>query len=175
MAHAASSDTEFPVSILMERRPKQRDGWHFVEWKAVGVLPGREPAGQAPQQQVIYEDKDCQRILWTHFSIRLSKAGAESYWSNLIGEQPSLFVVCRRDEVDNEERPFLVTVDYEEIVRHQEVDDIVHSVPLFREIHQWLERYVVDNYVPTEPKRKRKRADYGEPSNVQAPPSERRH
>ena len=83
-----------PVSIVMERRQKQRDRWHFIEWKLVGVLTGEEHLKETSERLVIHEDETGQRILWTNFFIRLTKDGAESYWSNLMARQPSLFVVC---------------------------------------------------------------------------------
>lgn len=174
MASLTPSETEFPVSIVMERRLKRRDRWHFVEWKAAGVLTGREHLSEASGKVVIHEDEECRRILCTNFHIRLVKDGAESYWSNLMARNPSLFIVCRRDETEDEPEPFLVTVNYDEIIGYQEVDDDVHRLPLPAEIYQWLERYVVNNYIP-EAKKKRKRADWSETSNVQAPPSRRRH
>jgi len=178
MAHATEqsgpSNTAFPVSIVMERRRRQRAQWHFIEWKAVGVLTGEEHVSNASRRIVIHEDEECQRVMWTGFVIRLVKDGGESYWSNLVAEHPSLFVVCRRDEDSDEPEPFLVTVNYDDIIGHQEVDDDVYRLPLPADIHQWLERYVVHNHVPKE-KKKRKRTEWSETSHVQAPSSHRRH
>lgn len=174
MADSAPSDTEFPISIVMERRRRQRAQWHFVEWKAVGVLTGEEHLSDTPRRRVIHEEEECQRVLWTGFVIRLVKDGAESYWSNLMAEHPSLFVVCRRDEGDEEPEPFIVTVNYDDIIGHQEVDDDVYRLPLPPDIYQWLERFVVKNYIPKQ-KKKRKRTDWSETSHVQAPPSQRKH
>jgi hypothetical protein len=158
----------------MERREKQRDRWRFVEWEAAGVLTGEEHLRDSPQRLVIHEEEDSQRILWTNFIIELFKDAAEHYWSNLMAEQPSMFIVCRGSETDGEPEPFLVTVDYDEIIGYQEVDDEVYRLPLPPDIYQWLERYVVNNYVP-EVKKKRKRADWSESNHVQTPPSQRRH
>lgn len=174
MAHTPTTDTEFPVSVVMERREKQRDRWRFVEWKAVGVLTGEEHLSNTSRHETIHEDGDCRRILCTNFRIRLVKDGGESYWSNLMAEHPSLFVVCRRDEASGEPTPFLVTANYDEIIGYQEVDDDVYRIPLPPDVYQWLERYVVSNYIPQQ-KKKRKRADWSEASHVQAPPSRRRH
>ena len=99
----------------MERRAKQRDRWRFMEWEAAGVLTGEEHLRDSPQRMVIHEDEDSQRILWTNFTVELFKDAAESYWSNLMAEHPSMFIVCRRTETDDEPEPFLVTVDYDEI------------------------------------------------------------
>jgi len=174
MAQSAPSDTDFPVSIVMERRERRRTQWQFVEWSAVGVLTGEEHLSDASQRLVIHEEDDCRRVMWTGFVIRLIKDGAESYWTNLMAEHPSLFVVCRRDEATDEPEPFIVTVNYDDIIGYQEVDDDVYRLPLPQDIYQWLERYVVNNYIP-EQKKKRKRTDWSEAGHVQAPPSQRRH
>lgn len=158
----------------MERRLRRRNQWQFVEWKAIGVLTGAEHLSATTRRREIHEDGECRRVLWTGFVIRLVKDGAESYWSNLMAERPSLFVVCRRDEGADEPEPFVVTVNYDDIIGYQEVDDDVYRLPLPQDIYQWLERYVVNNYVPRQVK-KRKRTNWSETSDVQAPPGQRRH
>lgn len=158
----------------MEGREKRRDRWSFVEWGAAGVLTGAEHLSDSSQRLVIHEEEGSRRILWTNFVIKLFKDAAESYWSNLMAEQPSMFIVCRRSEADEEPEPFLVTVDYDEIIGYQEVDDEVYRLPLPADIYQWLERYVVNNYVP-EVKRKRKRTEWSDSTHVKTPPSQRRH
>lgn len=173
MDYSAVPETQFPVTIVMERRKRQRAQWHFVEWKAVGVLTGEEHLRDTIQRLVIHEDEECRRVLWTGFVIRLVNDGAESYWSNLMAKQPSLFVVSRRNE-DDEPEPFLVTVNYDHIIGYQEVDDDVYRLPLPQDIYQWLERYVVNNYIPKQTK-KRKRTNWSETSHVTTPPSQRRH
>lgn len=174
MDYFTPTETEFPVSIVMERRKRQRARWHFIEWSAVGVLTGEEHLRETSQRLLLHEEDDCQRVMWTGFVIRLVKDGAESYWSNLMAEQPSLFVVCRRDEGSDEPEPFVVTVNYDEIIGYQEVDDDVYRLPLPQDVYQWVERYVVNNYVPQQ-KKKRKRTEWSETSHVQASPSQRRH
>jgi len=158
----------------MERRERRRAQWSFIEWRAAGVLTGSEHLRDTVTRRVIHEDGDSQRVFWTGFVIRLVKDGAESYWSNLMSEQPSLFVVGRRQDDNAEPEPFLVTVNYDDIIGFQEVDDDVYRLPLPPDIYQWLERYVVNNYVP-EQKRKRKRTNWSDTSHVQAPTSRRKH
>lgn len=174
MDYSNPSETEFPVTIVMERRKRQRAQWHFVEWKAVGVLTGREHLRDAVERVVIHEDEECRRVLWTGFVIRLVKDGGESYWSNLMAEHPSLFVVCRRNDEQDEPEPFLVTVNYDHIIGYQEIDDDVYRLPLPQDIYQWLEHYVVNNYTPRQTK-KRKRVNWSETSHVETSPHHRRH
>ena len=96
---------------------------------------------------------------------------------NLIVEQSSRKYLARvqqwLDIALEEQIPFLVTANYDEIIGYQEVDDQVFSLPIPPEIYQWLERYVVNNYIPPQP-RKRKRVKWSQ-ENEQKPPPARRH
>ena len=165
----------FPVSVVMERRVKRRDQWSFVEWHAVGVLSGTD--GEAPSRQLIHSDDECQRFRFSGFNVRLHKDDAEAYWNNLMAERPALFVVCREEEEGEEGDdldPFLVTANYDEIIGYLEVDDQVFSVPLPPDIHHWLERYVVNNYVPPQ-RKKRKRANWKQHTDDSTPEPSGRH
>lgn len=167
------TDSEFPVSVVMERREKQRDRWAFTEWKATGLLLGNQLTNRYPEKQLIYEDQEVKQYLWKNFVIELLRDGAESYWNNLMASNPAIFVVCRDDEETEELEPFLVTANYDEIIGYLEVEDQVFSLPIPPEIYNWLERYVVNNYVPPQ-RRKRKRVEWT--SDEQAPPPiSRRH
>ena len=59
--------------------------------------------------------------------------------------------------------PVLVSADPDEALAHMESDDLVMSVPMPPEINQWVERYVIENYVPPD-KKKRKRKNWTEES-----------
>lgn len=168
------TDTEYPVSVVMERREKQRDRWSYTEWKATGILIGDQLKNRYPEKTLLHEDDECQRYLWTNFVIELVKDGAESYWNNLMASNPALFVVCRDDEDTEELEPFLVTANYDEIIGYLEVEDQVFALEIPPEVYQWLERYIVNNYIPPQ-RRKRKRTNWNEDSNEQAPPPTRRH
>ena len=168
------TETEFPVSVIMERREKKRGQWPYTEWKATGVLLGGELRKSHLEKSLLHEDEECQRYLWTNFVIELFKDEAESYWNNLVAAKPSLFVVCRDDEETEELEPFLVTANYDEIIGYLEVEDQVFSLPIPPEIYQWLERYVVNNYIPPE-RRKRKRTNLEDTRDEQTPPPARRH
>ncbi|MDJ0957746.1 MAG: DUF3305 domain-containing protein [Arenicellales bacterium] len=171
---AVYTDTLFPVSVIMERREKRRGQWSYTEWKATGILVGNQLKKRYPEKCLLHEDKECRRFLWTNFVIELFKDGAESYWNNLMASKPSLFVVCRDDEETEDLEPFLVTANYDEIIGYLEVEDKVFSLPIPPEIYQWLERYVVNNYIPPE-RRKRKRTNWEDVRDEQTSPSARRH
>lgn len=151
------SPSRFPVSVIVERQQIQHGRWSLPRWEAVGVVAGDDTAGQDVQKTVIRSDDEGEQYLWTGLTVDLYKDGGESYWTNLVGKTPSLYVVCR--EEDDEIAPFLVTADCGEAGMHEESDDAVFAVPMPPEVGQWLERYVVENYVPQD-KKKRKRKDW---------------
>jgi hypothetical protein len=164
----------FPISVLVERRGGQRGRWPVNEWRVVGVVAGGDSAGSGQGQRTpVRVEGDCEQVLWSGLRLELHKDSAESYWYNLTAEAPSVFVACRcDDEARAELRPFLVLVDADEAGAYLEGDDSVFSVPMPPEIHQWLERYVVENYVP-QAKKKRKRVDWagehGRPAGDRGP------
>lgn len=167
------TEDRFPVSVLMERLERKRDRWSFTDWKLTGIFPGDQVTAGVAAKTLVYEDEARRQYLWSQFDIELIRDGAESYWNNLMASKPALFVVCREEEESEDLVPFLVTANYDDIIGYQEVDDQVFSLPIPPEIYRWLERYVVNNYVPPQ-RRKRKRVKWSD-ENEKAPPPARRH
>lgn len=145
-----------PVSVIMERQPAPEHRWIDVRWELLGVIPNW-PDGADPQQPTrLHEHAGVEQYLYTGFEIRLYRDCTESYWHNLAGKQPSLFVVLREDD-DGIPHPFRVTANYDEAGAYMEADGTVMSAPMPEEICRWLERYVAENFHPQEAKiRKRK-------------------
>ncbi len=166
------SPSRFAVSVIVERQQIQQGRWSLPRWEVVGVVASEKAAAQERERTLIRSADDREQYLWTGFAVELYKDGAESYWTNLVGKTPSLYVVCR--EEDDQMVPFLVTADCGEAGMHEETDDAVFSVPMPRDVHQWLERYVVENYVPQE-KKKRKRKDWVEESIYVQGPQGQKH
>ena len=92
---------------------------------------------------------------------RVHADDCESYWYNLLGEAPALFVVCFLEDEEAGPVPVLVTASQDEANAHLESDDPVFSVPMPDQVHQWVERFVVENYRPVQ-KKKRRRRDWAE-------------
>jgi len=90
--------------------------------------------------------------------------GGESYWHTLVGEQQQLFVVCQDDE-DGQFTPILVTADYDEAMAYQEADDTILSAPMPEKIYQVLERFVLENYAPTQRKKRKRKKWHDEESD----------
>ncbi|MCG6871800.1 MAG: DUF3305 domain-containing protein [Gammaproteobacteria bacterium] len=167
----------FPVSVLLERRIRQRGRWSFPYWQVAGVVSGDGDSGQDPRRALVHEDDECRRYLWTGMWLELFRDGTESYWHNLKSSQPSLFVICSEHEDDADDRvPILVTADHDEAHAYLEGGDDVFAVSIPPFLYQMIERYVVDYYQPgEEKKRKRKHWKSEAPHGTPTPESSRKH
>jgi hypothetical protein len=149
----------FPISIIMERREVYRGVIPVPVWNVVGVVAGDSIATPGNERcVVIHSDSERTETLWPGFLLSLFKDSADSYWYNLTAENPSLFVICHEDE-EYDLAPVHVSANYDEAGAHMEADDVVFSAPMPPEVYQWVERYVLENYVPQQP-RKRKRENW---------------
>ncbi|NIR31984.1 MAG: DUF3305 domain-containing protein [Gammaproteobacteria bacterium] len=160
-------DYRFSVSVVMERRQIRHRGWSVPQWEAVGVVAG-ESVGEGSEPVVVHVGADREQQLWPGFVLDLARGNAESYWYNLVGSKPSLYIICQVDD-GGALAPVRVTADYDEAGAHVEADDEVFAVSIPPEIYQRLERYVVENYKPAPPK-KRKRKDWAKEILGDKPP-----
>lgn len=148
----------------MERREVQQGRWSLPKWEAVGVLAGEHTSRGSAEKTLIRADAGHEQYLWGDFTIELFKDGAENYWYNLVGQTPLLYIICRQDPESEEDLvPIMVTADCGEADMHAEADDEVFSVAMPPQVYQWLEQYVLKNYVPRE-RKKRKRKNWVEES-----------
>jgi len=142
----------------MARRTVTGKGWRVPSWRVVGVVSGAEPAVQQARGTSIRSDAEEEHFLWGGLQVELFRDAAGSYWANLTGSQPALFVLCREDE-QGRLVPKSVTADQDEASSGVEVDDRVFSAPIPPDVYQHLEAFVVEHHAPEE-KRKRKRSDW---------------
>jgi hypothetical protein len=157
---------EIPVTVAVECRQARVGQWVQDQWQAIAVVAGEDVMTREPSATLVHEDAECRRYLWTGLKLCLYKDACESYWYNLMSGTPFLYVICHVDENEEGEEslvPALVTADQQEATGHMETDDQVFSVPMPEHVHEWLERYVVEHYVPAR-KKKRKRRQWAEES-----------
>ena len=170
-ALATATPSEIPVTVLFECRHARSGRWVEEQWEVVAVVAGKDVARDESETTLVHEDAECRRYLWSGLRLSLYKDACESYWYNLMSEQPYLYVVCHMDENEDGEEslnPVQVSADQQEATGHMETDDRVYSVPMPEQVHQWVERFVVENYVPEE-KKKRKSTQWAKESeHVQA-------
>lgn len=151
---AISFSEGFPVSVLMEY-PRECDDELDVG-EAVGLVAGAMPE-QADQPALVRTDERSEQYLWRGFQLVLHRDDAESYYLNLMGDQPRVFVLCRGE--GGRLRPYHATLSYGEAASYMEVDEPVFSLSMPPEVYRWLEAYVIENYVP-ERKKKRRRESW---------------
>ena len=156
---------QFPVSVLMQFKESQNKIWSSGQWEVTGLVAGQageKLGGVTESTQVISRDIGNGQILWSGLAVQLHKDDAESYYHNLMCENPKAFIICQSDEVEgNQCQPFLVTLSYDEASSYLEVDELVLSVDMPAELYRWVEQFILEHYVP-EKKRKRKRESWKE-------------
>ncbi len=143
---------QIDVNIIMARY-ESVSAWQDYSWELVGVTTS---AGQARSEGTVtlVHQVALKQILYAGMPLRLHRDECESYYHNLKSPVPFCFVLTRRDD-DDVPVPFLITLSVDEAHAYLEGDDEVYTVAIPAEIHQWLDAYVVANYVPaTRQKRK---------------------
>lgn len=152
------SATEFPVSVVIERRTVTGSKWATDRWSAVAVLAGSSIDSGDDLPKVLSSDAESEQFMWGGYRLQLFRDDLEGYYFNLKSEQPIVFVIC--DEIEDGAgsiKPQLVTASPNEAAAYDEVSEYVYSVPMPPEIYVWVEHYVVENYVPTERKKRKRR------------------
>ncbi len=165
-ATPSATPSEIPVTVLVECRQARSGRWVEDQWEAVAVVAGKDVTTDESKTTLVHEDAECRRYLWSGLRLSLYKDACESYWYNLMSGKPYLYVICYADEDEDGATsliPALVSADQQEATGHMETDDQVYSVPMPEQVHQWLERFVVENYVPAQ-KKKRKRQQWAKES-----------
>ena len=140
---ASDTPSEIPVTVLVECRQARSGRWVEDQWQAIAVVAGKDVASDALESTLVHEDDQCRRYLWSGLKLSLYKDACESYWYNLMSDEPYLYVVCFADENEDGEEclnPLLVTADQQEATGHMETDDQVYSVPMPEQVRQWVER-----------------------------------
>ena len=154
----AGPRVSIPVAVILGRRVVARGGWKVPSWHAVGVVAGENLPGRDARAVPVHETEDEQHFLWGGLHVELYRDATEAYWSNLVGRQPALFILCTEEEGGMLE-PRSVTADMHEAGSSMEGDDQVLSATIPPEVYHQLERFVVEHHKP-EVKRKRKRTDW---------------
>lgn len=145
----------FFVSVLVEFRKTDDNRWEDGRWYVAGVV-----AGDVVQDRQMHAATQEQQFLHAGLRMRLYKDDAESYYYNLISDNPCVFVICSQ-ESGGPLQPFIATLSYGEATSYMETDEIVETVAMPAELYRWAERFVLEHYVP-EKRKKRKRENWKE-------------
>lgn len=142
----------FSVTAVMLKQASQHP-WGSDIWSLSGVLPGISTIAlkQAEAQGELY--------FWSDLLIQLHPIHCESYYHNLMSEQPKIYLVCHH-EADSPQ-PLLITVDYDEAASYMETGDLVVDTVLSEELCVWLEAFVLTHYMPEKPKKRYRKRWHG--------------
>lgn len=149
-----------PVAVIMGCKSVRGAGWEVPSWRVVGVVAGAGVPGPEAKGAPACAAGDERRLIWGGLRLQFYRDAADSYWVNLTGQQPSLFVLCSETE-DGTVVPYSVTADQNEACSGVEGDDRVFATPIPPEVYHQLEQFVVEHNVPQQ-KRKRKRKNWAE-------------
>ena len=95
MEQPVQPDARYPVSAVMESTRSKRGPWHVPVWRLIGFVAGQYVSGDSPQRLPVHTGEGQTQWLWTGLNVALFRDSAESYWYDLVGRRPSLFLVCR--------------------------------------------------------------------------------
>jgi len=157
-ADRRSERAMFPVSVIFEYLHPGTMRGNGTATEVVGIIAGAAGGDGAIQARRIRSAESGDQYLWSGFRLHLYTDQAESYYANLMGESPSVFVISRPGHEDRLE-PCLITLSYDEASAHMEVEDRVDTVAIPPEVYRWVEAFVLEHYVP-ERKQKRKRENW---------------
>jgi hypothetical protein len=146
---------QFYISVITEKQPITHHPWLSERWQVLGIALAHEK--QTIQRLPMRITKHSEQYLWQGFVLQLHRDEATSYYHNLLSDTPKMFVVCRPSSESAEPMPFLVTLSYDEASAYLEAEAEVYSVPIPPEIYRWAEQYVVEHYVPEQPKKRRRK------------------
>ncbi|MFT4726295.1 MAG: hypothetical protein ACI9UN_000790 [Granulosicoccus sp.] len=169
-----------PVTVLLERRTIARSFWSVPSWylHTVAVGEGVSAADSVTESATPAGSTDKGDLFaWSGFQVTLYKDACERYWHALIGDKPSVYVVCRDDTDDDEGStngvsisPVVVTIDYDEASSCAETDYLVLSSDIPPELYRYMESFVLQHYKP-EKFEKRKRRKWADEGSNQRPSS----
>lgn len=143
------------LAVVTAREAVAGNRWISERWRVVGVVASADAPGKL-NRRALRTDTDSEQYLWTGLTLQLHPSEAESYYYNLLGTNPSVYVYCD-DDPSGEPCPRFVTAEYIDAMGHRETGNSTHAVPMPPDIYRRIERYVLEHYQPEEPKMKRKR------------------
>ena len=142
-----------PLAVITVREPVTGNRWIDERWQVLGVVAGQ--TSEQIERRVLRTGPEGEQYLWTGLVLRLHRNEADSYYYNIVGQNPSVYVYCVTDD-SGEPRPRAITADYIEAMSHAEAGNVTYPVPMPPEVYRCIEQFVLEHYTPAEGKMKRK-------------------
>jgi hypothetical protein len=149
-----TEDSVLPASVMVMR---DLDG-ESETWRIGGVVVGQRFASDEIRSMRMRSGPGGDIYMWQGYQLRLRLGSVSDYALNVNSPTPEVFIVARRDA--DGLRPLLVTVSLDEAQNLDATDlrgadETVHQVPMPPEVFRWLEKFVLDHYVPRTRNKKR--------------------
>ena len=94
--------SKFQVTIMMERREITNNPWTDASWKALGVMIDSRHDSEFKHFERVVADADMEQYLWSGMTLALYADECESYYYNLMSDNPLIFVISRANDVLNQ-------------------------------------------------------------------------
>jgi hypothetical protein len=143
------------VGAIVVREPIANNRWIGERWRVDSLVCGAAVGG-ARRRELLREGPEGTQYLWSGLELRLRPNEAESYYYNLLGNSPRLYVHCEQAP-GGEPIPLGISAEYIDAMWSQEFGNDTHAVPMPPEVYRIVEQFVMAHYQPEEPRRKRKR------------------
>ena len=146
----------YPVAVLASRERVKGNAWIDERWRVLGVVAADDRATGDIRRETVRTDADAEQYLWTGLKLVLRASEADSYYYNLLGTNPQIYVLTQLND-DGEPVPIEVSLEYSEALAFSEFGNESYAVPMPAELYCRIEQFVLAHYLPDEPRRKRKR------------------
>jgi hypothetical protein len=133
-----------PIGVVMQRRPPMHR-WDEARWQAVAVLPGNIEGAAASSSGDPAAMRPCCVI--AGLQLALFPDENDGYFENWIAPEPKVFVLWHAPP-EGTAVPIAASVSYSEGARMLDSGDPAAGVPMPTAIHEWLGRYLAENYRP---------------------------
>lgn len=149
-------ESVLPVSVIVGRDAlPEGERWHIL-----GVVIGQRFASNEIRSLRMRSVPEGDTYMWMGYELRLRKASVEDYALNVNSPTPTVFVVATRTAEGLQ--PLQVTVSLGDAQNLdatdlRSVDETVHRAAMPPEVFRWLERFVLDHYVPRKRKHRGKK------------------
>jgi hypothetical protein len=132
------------IGVVMQRRPPAHR-WDEARWQAVAVLPGNIGEAAASSR----DDPAATALSCAVGGLQLALFPDENdgYFENWIAPEPKVFVLWHAPP-GGAAIPIAASVSYSEGARMLDSGDPADGLPMPREVHEWLGRYLAENYRP---------------------------
>ncbi len=144
------------LAVLTEHERVTGNAWLDERWRVLGVVPTADAADDTLDRRVVRTTGDAEQFLWTGLKLVLRASEVDGYYHNLLGTTPHVYVLTQLND-DGEPVPVEISLEYSEALAYSEFGNESFAVPMPAELYRRVEKFVLEHYVPEEPRRKRKR------------------